>query len=461
MKLKKSFLIISAGLLSSLVGYLSLRPDPEAQRFRELLKKQKKLSGTDLETAWQAEPPSHLLVQEIPYENIWFVGKYEDGGGVEIPFKTGRFTKKSQDSGPHHENPGFVGPEKCGECHQDTFQSFVEPGHYKTGRPVTHSTIDGKFEPGSNRFQTSDPNVAFEMIRRGEDYLQRVHFFDWDFEVPMDIIFGSSKMAQTYLYWHEDRLYQHNVTHLTQGDQWINSPGFIDGDAAYARPIPQRCMECHMTYFDFRGGINRYSPDSLIMGVTCERCHGPGKAHADYHQQNPDAKDAFSITHPAKLTREREIEICGQCHSGTRDLKKDALTYRPGDRLGDHYHEPDADSDGKNSVHTSNQYNRLSKSSCFKQTEMTCVTCHDPHHNERGNARLFSKRCITCHTREEDCGLFPKDDVKFADNCIGCHMPLRETAGLKLDSIEGDVFPPLRDHLIRIDQEATDEYLSK
>lgn len=85
----------------------------------------------------------------------------------------------------------------------------------------------------------SDPNVAFEMIRRCDEFLQRVHFFNWRFDVPMEIIMGSSKMAQTYLYWHKDGLYQHNVTHITDRDQWINSPGYIDGALISQRKVRQ------------------------------------------------------------------------------------------------------------------------------------------------------------------------------------------------------------------------------
>ena len=425
------------------------------------MKSRQQRKGDETRVSVLPEPPADMVMNWIPDENFWFVGKYPDGGGVEIPFQPGSFPKKSSDVTPRNANPGFVGPQECHECHPETYQSFLATGHYKTSRPVNESTIDGSFEPGSNEFQTSDPNVSFEMIRKGDEFCQRVHFFDWTFEVPMDIITGSSKMAQTYLYWHEDGLYQSNVTHITDGNQWINSPGYIDGDAAYARPIPQRCLDCHTTYFDFRGQTNHYTPGSLILGVTCERCHGPGKQHVDYHRENRDAREAFGITQPANLERQLQMDICGQCHGGSRSLKGDAMSFRPGDRLEDHYNPPDDELGMKNSVHTSNQLTRLSQSVCFEQSEMTCIDCHDPHHNERGNQKLFSRRCMTCHESESDCGFFPHEGVDFAANCVDCHMPRRSDEKLRLKSVEGDVFPPLRDHLIRIDQEATRAHLDK
>ena len=461
MNLKRSLAVISIVAVAAWIGYDALKRNRDDGQARELKNSQRRQTGAETDSSNQSEPPRDMIVNEIPNEGIWFVGKYEDGGGIEIPFQPGTSPKKTTGLELTHENPGFVGPDACQECHKEKHESFLNTAHYKTSRPVNETTIDGNFQPGSNSVQTSDPNMSFEMLQRGDAYLQRVHFFDWNFDVPMEIIMGSSKMAQTYLYWHQDRLYQHNITHLTDGDQWINSPGYIDGDAAYARPIPQRCLDCHMTYFDHRGGVNRYTPDSLIYGVSCERCHGPAAEHVAYHRENKEARSAVSITNPAKLERQTQMEVCGQCHGGSRTVRERALQFRPGDRLDDHYRYIDNELEAKNSVHTSNQLNRLSESTCFQQSKMTCVDCHDPHHNERGNVQLFSRRCMTCHKNESDCGLFPKESVKFADNCIDCHMPKRPTKKLRLESVQGDVFPPLRDHLIRVDPEATKAYLAK
>lgn len=461
MNFKRWLALLSVVAVVAWFGYDAMQTKRNGDQIRDLKKAQQELRIDEAEVSALPEPSSDMVVSRNPYANYWFVGKYQDGGGVEIPFRPGEAPQKSLDLTPWHDNPGFVGPEQCQECHREKYQSFLATAHYKTSRPVNETTIDGSFEPGSNTFQTSDPNVSFEMIHRDDEFLQRVHFFDWSFEVPMEIIMGSSKMAQTYLYWHDDGLYQHNVTHITDGNQWINSPGYIDGDAAYARPIPQRCLDCHMTYFDFRGKKNRYTPGSLILGVTCERCHGPGKEHVDFHRANRDAREAFGITNPANLERQIQMEVCGQCHGGSRGLKGDALSFRPGDRLEDHYHPPDDEAEAKNSVHTSNQLNRLSQSACFQQSQMTCIDCHDSHHNERGNRTLFSNRCMTCHESESDCGFFPREGVDFAENCVDCHMPRRPTEDLRLESIEGDVFPPLRDHYIRVDETATKRFMSR
>ena len=235
-------------------------------------------------------------------------------------------------------------------------------------------------------------------------------------------------MAETYLYWHGDKLFQMNCTYLSTSDRWINSPGYIDGDAAYARPIPSPgCLECHATYVDFREPPNRFTPSSLILGISCERCHGPGQEHVDYHLAHPNEKQSRHISVPSELSRQAQLDVCGQCHTGEKVPKEDAaFQFRPGDRLADHYDPLEGHDESANSVHTSNQVARLALSRCFTQSELGCVDCHDPHKNERGQTALFSQRCLDCH-ESEHCGMSEQLGERLSENCIDCHMPRRAT----------------------------------
>ena len=274
------------------------------------------------------------------------------------------------------------------------------------------------------------------------------------------MVFGSSKMGESHAFWDGERLYQANCSYLTGSDRWINSPGFRDGDATYDRPIFPGCIECHTTYVDVRKMPNHYTPQSLIPGVSCERCHGPGQEHAEYHEANPEVKQSRFVSVPSELTRQQQLDVCGQCHSSNKRLnERPAFQFRPGDRLEDHYDMVELEADDANEVHTSNQAARLVLSECFRQSEMACVECHDPHHNERGNSALFSQRCLKCHQTEQ-CGMESEMGEALADNCIECHMPLR-AGRLFTESASGRIFPPLRDHHVRVDSEATRRYLRK
>ncbi len=405
------------------------------------------------------ELPDFLVSEIVSPGNFWFVGKLDADVGVEIPFQPGRLPLPPSTAEPLNTNPGFLGADSCRSCHQEKYETFIETAHHRTSRIAGSDTISGSFAQGRNQMPTSDPNVRFTMIERDGAFYQRVSFFGWEFEVPFHLIMGSSKMAETYLYWHGEELFQMNCTYWTEPDEWNNSPGYIDGDAAYARPIQAGCLECHVTYADLRKPPNHFTPSSLILGVSCERCHGPGKEHVDFHLANPDEKKARHVIVPSKLPRQEEMDVCGQCHTGSKEPKLvESFQFRPGDRLADHYTPLEGHDESEGSVHTSNQVARLGLSACYQQSEMACVECHNPHKNERGQATLFSKRCLNCHATEH-CGMNQELGSRLAENCIDCHMPKRATANLRVETVQGNVFPPLRDHYIRVDRQATDEYM--
>ncbi|TWU37125.1 multiheme c-type cytochrome [Novipirellula artificiosorum] len=405
--------------------------------------------------------PDDLVAGWVASHKYWFVGKDEDGGGVEIPFAPGQFPKPAPDLEPVNANPGFVGPQACQKCHPEHHNTALLTMHYNTSRGITTDTVlKGRFEPGKNVFKTKHDGVSFEMIKRGDRYYQRTHFYDWHFDVPMDISVGASIIGQSYLYWHGDQLYQANMTHVDEGNVWVNSPGYTDGDASFARPIGPHCLSCHGSYHDYREFPNHFTPDQFIFGVTCERCHGPGAEHIEYHEKHPDEKTPYAIVKIADLPRDKQVEVCGQCHLGRYIPSGRAFRFRPGDEFFDYYENGDINTDGAGAVHGANQLARLRQSECFVQSEMSCVDCHNPHCNEHGNTALYSERCIKCH-EPQACGMYEQVDFDLAKNCIDCHMTYRPSSGFVMQSVAGDVSPPLRDHLIQIDQQATDEFLEK
>jgi hypothetical protein len=48
-----------------------------------------------------------------------------------------------------------------------------------------------------------------------------------------------------------------------------------------------------------------------------------------------------------------------------------------------------------------------------------------------------------------------------ADNCIDCHMPIGDNENMTIRVSGGSFTVRMIDHYIRVDQEATAEYLSK
>lgn len=233
----------------------------------------------------------------------------------------------------------------CLPCHQDVVTSFLQTAHSQTSRWAAAGTIRGSFEAGRNRLPTRDPKVWFEMERHADGFYQSAYDNGRVRSERMDVVFGSGRRGQTYLYRRDRLLYQLPVSWLAATDDWINSPGYRDGQVDFSRLIGLQCLNCHTT--------------ALKPGIQCERCHGG--AHGAV---------------------ERSMDLCAQCHSGLHDeldvhgnqvgLLKRSKCYSPAMRC--------------TTCHNPHRKERDPAALSAK-----CQTCHGPKECGRGAV------CVDCH----------------------------------------------------------------
>jgi hypothetical protein len=349
----------------------------------------------------------------------------------------------------------YAGDDACRSCHQDTVDRFHRTAHYLTSRLPRQDSILGNFTPGTNILKTANARLFFRMDAGKDGFFQtavegtppetisRTERFGF--------VIGSGVKGQTYLFWKNDQLFQLPVSYWNELG-WVNSPGYRDGFADFDRPIVPRCLECHATYFDsIPPPRNRYKRTGFVVGVTCEKCHGPGRKHIQRYGSKSVAPSDLAIANPARLSRDRQVDLCAWCHAGAGASVVRAFSYLPGQPL-DKYVElrppyPDAQVD----VHGS-QVELLEKSRCFQSSAMTCTTCHDVH-TPQHDVALFSERCLSCH-KIEDCGMFLKLGRPIADNCVDCHMPNQQTNLIVFDVNGKKASPRMRNHWIKIYPEA-------
>jgi hypothetical protein len=233
----------------------------------------------------------------------------------------------------------------CLPCHHEIVTTFQQTAHYQTSRWASAGTIRGSFEPGRNRVKTRDPKVWFEMERRPDGFYQTAHNGERVRSERFDVVIGSGRRGQTYLYRRDRLLYQLPISWLRASDSWINSPGYRDGEVDFNRLIAPECLNCHTTSFQ--------------PGIQCERCHtGP---HG---------------------TVNRSIDLCAQCHSGLHDSvdvhgNQDGLLKR---------------SKCYSSAMTCTTcHNPHRKERDAAALSAKCQTCHTPKQCERGPV------CVDCH----------------------------------------------------------------
>jgi hypothetical protein len=322
----------------------------------------------------------------------------------------------------------FAGSETCAKCHQSISQSHTQTPHFLTSGPGTPETVRGSFDSGENVFMMNERlKVVMEKTPSGVFQRAFVDGIEVD-KKPIDITLGSGRQGQTYLFWKDSVLFQLPVSYHAPSNTWSNSPGYPTDQILFNRSISARCLECHSTYFKIGKTVaegETFDRKQVILGVDCERCHGPSAKHVNFHEEHPEESEAKYVINPATLSRKQKLDNCALCHSGIRNNFMPSFSYRVGDNLDEFFFPtPTTDSAVTLDVH-GNQYGLLSASKCFRMSTMDCSSCHNVHVKETDQLNVFSSRCMNCHKKGSDnfCTQPEVPGLVLSNNCIDCHMP--------------------------------------
>src|SRR5262249_16769279 len=147
-----------------------------------------------------------------------------------------------------------------------------------------------------------------------------------------------------------------------------------------------------------------------------QRCHGPGGEHIQRAEDGVSTAEQIrgAIVNPKRLTPERQMEVCLQCHLETTSFRlpnaivryeRAPFSYRPGDSLADfmlHFDEKN----NPDKFEIAGAAYRIRQSQCFLKSEerLSCTTCHNPHNIPRGPeaARHYNQVCRQCHAASPD-----------------------------------------------------------
>lgn len=186
----------------------------------------------------------------------------------------------------------YAGAAACGGCHARRYSQWKKTPHARMLRSPRKdpSAVVARFND-SNPFPSSEiayvvgsRNVQRFVSRKGDALVVRT---------PIWLIRGK---RWNLSYWRES--------------DWMKS-----------------CAGCHTT--GFNPSLGQYAS----AGITCEACHGPGRAHA--RSGNPS-----DIVHPGKIAESRRAMICLSCHTTGHDRTGEyrfPVGYLPGEDLGRYY----------------------------------------------------------------------------------------------------------------------------
>jgi hypothetical protein len=363
--------------------------------------------------------------------------------------------------------PAYAGMTACLGCHKRVGDTYLHTAHAMTSRVADLRTVAGPFTSPGNKFMYGPGREVWMELR--DSGLFQVAVTPHGKELHrFDIAVGSGRKAQTYLYWEGDAVFQLPVSYFLTERCWANSPHYPMDSIWFRRTIDVGCFECHSSYISKKGmihvdafnGTPQYDRASIVYGIDCERCHGPGALHAAWQTAHKEDTAGRYIARFAALSRQQKLDVCAQCHSGGHASElRSVFHFKPGDTLANFYFADPrgAAPAGKMDVH-GNQYELLAASKCFlRSATLECGSCHDPHVRERDSLTVFATRCMSCHGggdlvndhREIGEGMAVSFYVK---NCIDCHMPARASEAITMMTQPGrdPVADLVRSHYIAI-----------
>ncbi|MFO0633893.1 MAG: cytochrome c3 family protein [Nannocystaceae bacterium] len=365
----------------------------------------------------------------------------------------------------HRGGDRYLGSDGCRGCHPAAWRSWHGSYHRTMTQPASRATVLPPWSdttlPGGIAlgFDGAAPVVVREgahgRTRQAVAMLTGSHHLQlfWLHDPGTDTL-----QAFEYAWLVDEARFVPNVATLVQ-------PPGLDPIYTWNRI----CIRCHAVAGSpgWHEATGRVDTRVVELGIACEACHGPARAHAEHHRDPvrrwlargvPD-----DIVQPASLSPQAATEICAQCHSISLDRDEvgwlaHGPDHAPPDALAgwtelvQHPARSGAPSaalarvllddpeflaqrfwpDGMVRV-TGRETNALQASRCAAPAEpartISCLSCHSLHHGSRDDQLRPQARgdqaCTQCH--DDPALTQPGHSHHAADSegarCMNCHMP--------------------------------------
>lgn len=334
---------------------------------------------------------------------------------------------------PASSRADYAGTAACAACHADIVRQQATTQMAQTLVPAPQARTLAEhmretYELGSFRYSFQRSGRGVEMLVTDGPQRQSA-LLAW--------AFGSGELAQSYL-WHDDAGFRESrFNFFATTGTFGPTPGRLHGvptsfDMALGRRVEDfevaSCFSCHTTAMFSTTEIN---PQTIVPGIGCEACHGPGAQHVRLMRSRAAGVSASSSPHifnAANLSPAGAVDACGACHGTPWDIRVTGTS-------------------GKATVRFPAY--RLEKSRCWGaagDSRLTCFSCHDPHAPLQREASAYDADCLSCHSSGKSAAAFVAAHMAPAcpvatTKCVTCHMPKFEIP---------DMHYKFTDHMIRV-----------
>jgi len=233
----------------------------------------------------------------------------------------------------------YGGSASCRECHEEAYAAWKKSNHGLAERLPLPDFENAAFMPPQTFHHASQQtslrvtNGIYQLITAG------LHGSNETFKAER--VIGNFPLRQMLVPVPGGRWQVSEAAWDPRTNEWFNVYGTEDrmpGEWGHwlgrGMNWNSMCAVCHNTRLrkSFNPATDTYHTTMVEMGVGCESCHGPMKAHNDWQHAHKD-QDLVDPT-IRKITREQMFETCAGCHSRRAEITGDAA---PGDSYWDHH----------------------------------------------------------------------------------------------------------------------------
>ncbi|MFO0984198.1 MAG: cytochrome c3 family protein [Planctomycetota bacterium] len=364
---------------------------------------------------------------------------------------------------------GYVGSEVCAPCHAPEFKLWQASLHSHMEQPATAATVVGDFTPEGTVLAAEMSGRRMVMRRQGDAFLIEAPDESGNPRVyPIERTIGN-RYRQRYLTRLPDGSWHALPVQWLLADQRFTEPMHLASTAPRsgnywlddAWQWQLKCAGCHATGLDlgWDAGKKTYATRWRELAIGCESCHGRGAEHVLARG------GTANILCPSKLSRDQQLDVCGQCHSrgsagsdhGAPPGLPGKLGYPfgmvPGARLADRWQQATPASSPADFWPDGSSRNHHQQLIDFRASRMLkkggdraphCTTCHEPHEANALKLPVENNAlCVSCHEQFADAarlaahtGHGSNPEANAGARCIGCHMPriVQHAGSVKLHS---------------------------
>ena len=192
---------------------------------------------------------------------------------------------------PNVSRSDVVGPAECASCHRANVASQQTTSMAQTASRADDAAVLRRHQ----RLAFRSGAVSYSIARTEQSTNFTVNHGSQTLSAPLAWAFGRGNVGQSYLFERDGRFHEARVSYydsidgldFTPNRSMTEPPPTIQD--AMGRPIAEaearRCFGCHTTASTTTAG---FAASRSIPGVTCEACHGPGRAHVSTMERGGD-----------------------------------------------------------------------------------------------------------------------------------------------------------------------------